>query len=127
MSQRTHSPMQIAMAQLNPLLGDCAGNAQAIFQAAHVAHQQGASLLLTPELSLTGYPPEDLLLRPGFIQETRTVLQSLCDQLQELRGLTVIVGPLRIRCRPAECSISNYEWQSDCHLLQTRITQSRSV
>ncbi len=92
MSQRTHSPMQIAMAQLNPLLGDCAGNAQAIFQAAHVAHQQGASLLLTPELSLTGYPPEDLLLRPGFIQETRTVLQSLCEQLQELRGLTVIVG-----------------------------------
>jgi NAD+ synthase (glutamine-hydrolysing) len=92
MSQLTHSPMQIAMAQLNPLLGDCAGNAQAIFQAAQDAHQYGASLLLTPELSLTGYPPEDLLLRPGFIQETRTVLQSLCDQLQELRGLTVIVG-----------------------------------
>lgn len=92
MSQRTHSPMQIAMAQLNPLLGDCGGNAQAIFGAAQDAHQQGASLLLTPELSLTGYPPEDLLLRPGFIQETRTVLQSLCEQLQELRGLTVIVG-----------------------------------
>ncbi|BEI37642.1 NAD+ synthase [Polynucleobacter sp. HIN7] len=92
MSQRTHSPMQIAMAQLNPLLGDCVGNAQAIFQAAQDAHEHGASLLLTPELSLTGYPPEDLLLRPGFIQETRTVLQSLCEQLQELSGLTVIVG-----------------------------------
>ena len=92
MSQRTHSPMQIAMAQLNPLLGDCVGNAQAIIQAAQDAHQHGASLLLTPELSLTGYPPEDLLLRPGFIQETRVVLQSLCEQLQELSGLTVIVG-----------------------------------
>ena len=92
MSQRTHSPMQIAMAQLNPLLGDCVGNAQAIFQAAQDAHQHGASLLLTPELSLTGYPPEDLLLRPGFIQETQAVLQSLCKQLKELEGLTVIVG-----------------------------------
>ncbi len=92
MSRHTHSPMQIAMAQLNPLLGDCVGNAQAIFQAAQDAHQQGASLLLTPELSLTGYPPEDLLLRPGFIQETRTVLQSLCEELGALQGLTVIVG-----------------------------------
>lgn len=92
MSQRTHSPMQIAMAQLNPLLGDCVGNAQAIFQAAQDAHQHGASLLLTPELSLTGYPPEDLLLRPGFIQETQAVLQSLCKQLKGLEGLTVIVG-----------------------------------
>jgi predicted amidohydrolase len=45
--------MQIAMVQHNPLLGDCVGNAQAIFQAARNAHQQGASLLLTPELSFT--------------------------------------------------------------------------
>ena len=92
MSQHTHAPMQIAMVQHNPLLGDCVGNAQAIFQAARNAHQQGASLLLTPELSLTGYPPEDLLLRPGFIQETQTVLRSLCKQLEGLQGLTVIVG-----------------------------------
>ena len=92
MSQRTHPPMQVAMAQLNPLLGDCVGNARAIFGAAQNAHQQGASLLLTPELSLTGYPPEDLLLRPGFIQETQSVLQSLCQQLEKLPGLTVIVG-----------------------------------
>jgi NAD+ synthase (glutamine-hydrolysing) len=92
MSQDTHPPMQIAIAQLNPLLGDCVGNAQAIFQAAQDAHRQGASLLLTPELSLTGYPPEDLLLRPGFIQQTQTVLHSLCKQLEGLQSLTVIVG-----------------------------------
>jgi NAD+ synthase (glutamine-hydrolysing) len=92
MSQHAHSPMQIAMAQLNPLLGDCVGNAQAILRAAQDAQRQGATLLLTPELSLTGYPPEDLLLRPGFIQETQTVLQSLCNQLGALQGLTVIVG-----------------------------------
>ena len=92
MSQRAHSPMQIALAQLNPLLGDCIGNARAIFEAAQKAHDHGASLLLTPELSLTGYPPEDLLLRPGFIKETQTVLQSLCTELGALQGLTVIVG-----------------------------------
>jgi len=92
MSHHAHPPMRIAMAQLNPLLGDCVGNADAIALAAQKAHQQGASLLLTPELSLTGYPPEDLLLRPGFIQETQTVLESLCKNLMGLQGLTVIVG-----------------------------------
>lgn len=84
--------MQIAMAQLNPLLGDCVGNANQIVEAAKRAHQQGATLLLTPELALTGYPPEDLLLRPGFIRETEQVLNSLCQRLAEFPGLRVLVG-----------------------------------
>ncbi len=92
MSARSDSPMQIALAQLNPLLGDCAGNADRIFAAALEAHQQGASLMLTPELSLTGYPPEDLLLRPSFIGEAATVLNSLAARLKSIRDLTVIVG-----------------------------------
>ncbi len=92
MSARSDSPMQIALAQLNPLLGDCAGNADRIFAAALEAHQQGASLMLTPELSLTGYPPEDLLLRPSFIGEAATVLNSLAARLKSIKDLTVIVG-----------------------------------
>jgi NAD+ synthase (glutamine-hydrolysing) len=48
---------------MNPLLGDLAGNAQLIHKAAQAAFSQGAKLVVTPELSLTGYPPEDLLLR----------------------------------------------------------------
>lgn len=92
MSARSDSPMQIALAQLNPLLGDCAGNAERIYAAALEAHQQGASLMLTPELSLTGYPPEDLLLRPSFIGEAVTVLNSLAARLKSIKDLTVIVG-----------------------------------
>lgn len=87
-----HSPIQIALAQINPLLGDCTANAELIYQAAKEAHDRGASLVLTPELSLTGYPPEDLLLRPSFILETQSVLLDLCKRLSAFKGLAVIVG-----------------------------------
>ncbi|NDE28406.1 MAG: hypothetical protein EB080_05855, partial [Burkholderiaceae bacterium] len=63
-----------------------------IYQAAKDAHGQGASLLLSPELSLTGYPPEDLLLRPAFIADTQRVLHHLCERLAVFQGLAVIVG-----------------------------------
>ncbi|HEY9907120.1 MAG TPA: nitrilase-related carbon-nitrogen hydrolase, partial [Thermosynechococcaceae cyanobacterium] len=56
--------MKIAIAQLNPTIGNLAGNAQAILAAARTAASQGARLLLTPELSLCGYPPRDLLMHP---------------------------------------------------------------
>ncbi len=86
------SSQKIALAQINPLLGDLAGNAQLIFQAAADAFKQGAKLVLTPELSLTGYPPEDLLLRPAFIQAAQQQLDTLMLELASLPGLTVIVG-----------------------------------
>ena len=87
-----HVPFQMALAQINPLLGDCTANAERIYQAAKKAHSQGASLVLSPELSLTGYPPEDLLLRPAFILETQTILDHLCERLAAFKGLVVIVG-----------------------------------
>ena len=87
-----HPPIQIALAQINPLLGDCSANAELIYQAAKDAHGQGASLVLSPELSLTGYPPEDLLLRPAFILETQKVLLDLCERLSAFKGLAVVVG-----------------------------------
>ena len=77
---------------MNPLLGDLVGNAQLIHKAALDAYAQGAKLVLTPELSLTGYPPEDLLLRPVFIQAAQQQLDTLMLELGSLPGLTVIVG-----------------------------------
>jgi NAD+ synthase (glutamine-hydrolysing) len=86
------SAQKIALAQLNPLLGDLAGNAQLIHKAAVDAYHQGAKLVITPELSLTGYPPEDLLLRPAFIDAAQEQLELLMQELAQYQGLTVIVG-----------------------------------
>ena len=60
--------MRLAIAQLNQTVGDLGGNARAILTAANDGFRAGASLVLTPELSLAGYPPEDLLLRPAFLE-----------------------------------------------------------
>ncbi len=86
------STQKIALAQINPLLGDLPGNAQLILQASQDAFQQGAKLVLTPELSLTGYPPEDLLLRPAFIEAAERELTHLMLELKKFPGLIVIVG-----------------------------------
>jgi len=82
----------IALAQLNTLAGDLAGNAANILHAARQAHSQGAAILVTPELGLTGYPPEDLLLRPAFIQQQNQMLDELRAQLSTLQGLHVVLG-----------------------------------
>lgn len=82
--------MKIAIAQLNPTIGDLAGNAQQILAAAQTAADQGARLLLTPELSLCGYPPRDLLMRPGFIQAMATTLAQLAHDLPP--QLATLVG-----------------------------------
>jgi NAD+ synthase (glutamine-hydrolysing) len=82
--------MKIAIAQLNPTIGDLTGNAQQILAAAQQAIQQGVRLLLTPELSLCGYPPGDLLLDPSFIEAMATTLQQLARDLPP--QLTVLVG-----------------------------------
>ena len=86
------SAQNIALAQINPLLGDLAGNAQLIRKAALDAYSKGAKLVVTPELSLTGYPPEDLLLRPAFIEAAQKQLELLMRELAEHSDLTVIVG-----------------------------------
>ena len=86
------STRKIALAQINPLLGDLTGNAQLIHKAALDAYSQGAKLVVTPELSLTGYPPEDLLLRPAFIEAAQLQLELLMKELAQYPDLTVIVG-----------------------------------
>ncbi len=81
--------MKIAIAQINCTVGDLAGNAAKIADYAQRAKVQGAQILLTPELSLCGYPPEDLLLRDGFYRACDATLNELAQQVQ---GITLIVG-----------------------------------
>jgi NAD+ synthetase len=81
--------LKLAIAQINCVVGDLAGNATKILAAVAQAKQSDATLLLTPELSLTGYPPEDLLLRDDFNRASQQALVALAEKIQ---GITVIVG-----------------------------------
>ncbi len=83
--------MKIAVAQLNPIVGDFAGNAQKIIDAAHRAEALGAEVLLTPELSLVGYPAEDLLLRETFYARTEEALKKVLEATSQL-AIHLIVG-----------------------------------
>ncbi|HTQ75462.1 MAG TPA: NAD+ synthase [Burkholderiales bacterium] len=81
--------VKIAVAQINCVVGDLAGNAAKILRYCEEARAAGASLLLTPELALCGYPPEDLLLREGFYRDCASALERLA---REVKGITLIVG-----------------------------------
>ncbi|MEJ1930257.1 NAD+ synthase [Nostoc sp. NIES-2111] len=82
--------MKIAIAQINPIIGDLSGNAQKILEMAQQAVSKGARLLLTPELSLCGYPPRDLLLNPSFLEAMTVTLHQLAQDLPE--NLAALVG-----------------------------------
>ncbi len=84
--------LKIAVAQLNLVVGDLAGNAQKIIAAAKAAHAQGAQLLLTPELSICAYPCEDLWLRPAFIAACDDAVKSVARETAALNGLTIVLG-----------------------------------
>ena len=81
--------MHIALAQLNQVLGDLRGNGEAILRAAAEAERAGARLVVTPELSLCGYPPEDLVLRPAFLDACARELAAVAGAV---RGTPVVVG-----------------------------------
>ncbi|MGV8805516.1 MAG: NAD+ synthase [Polaromonas sp.] len=84
--------LKICVAQLNYCVGDMAGNAQKIIDAARSAYQDGARLVLTPELAICGYAAEDLFLRPSFIQACDDAVNRVAHELAGLKGLTVVVG-----------------------------------
>jgi NAD+ synthase (glutamine-hydrolysing) len=86
------SSVKVALAQINATVGDLAGNSARIVDAARRAFAQGARLVLTPELGLCGYPPEDLLLRPAFMQACADALADCARALADLPGLFVVVG-----------------------------------
>ena len=81
--------LRIAVAQFNATVGDLTGNVERILQCAAEAKARGAHVLLTPELALCGYPPEDLLLRPDFY---RACAQALADLAARTEGIALVVG-----------------------------------
>ncbi len=81
--------LRIAMAQINPTVGDLPGNSKKIVSYARDAASLGADLVIFPELSVTGYPPEDLLLRPSFVDDN---LKSIKNIAGRIKDITAIVG-----------------------------------
>lgn len=85
-------PVTVALAQINSTVGDLTGNSERIANVARRAASAGADIVLTPELSLVGYPPEDLLLRRSFYAKSQMALRELAATLADLKGLHVVVG-----------------------------------
>ena len=82
--------MKVALAQFNTVVGDVWGNVEKAADALDRAIEGGAELVAFPELTMTGYPPEDLLLRPSFIQDNLDALEEFAGRVPE--GVTVAIG-----------------------------------
>src|SRR5215510_13938023 len=82
-------PLRLAMAQINVVVGDISGNAKKISEWIDRAVELQADVVTFPELSLTGYPPEDLLLKPQFIEANLTAISELAGRV---RDITAVVG-----------------------------------
>src|SRR6476646_5220748 len=81
--------MRLALAQIDPTVGDLDGNRELILARIGEARTADADLVLLPELAVTGYPPEDLLLRPGFVRAARASLELIAA---EARDIVALVG-----------------------------------
>ncbi|MBX9870209.1 MAG: NAD+ synthase, partial [Burkholderiaceae bacterium] len=84
--------VKVAIAQMNSIVGDFANNADEIFNSVRRAVALGADIVVTPELSLVGYPPEDLLLRDAFYVKSDECLRVLATRLACFAGVHVLVG-----------------------------------
>jgi NAD+ synthase (glutamine-hydrolysing) len=85
-------PLRVMLAQINGTVGDLEGNAEKIRMAMQQAHAASAHIVCFPELALTGYPPEDLLLKPGFVAANLRKLEELIAVSADLPGLTAVIG-----------------------------------
>jgi NAD+ synthase (glutamine-hydrolysing) len=92
--------VRVALLQINPTVGDLDGNARLVADAARAAWRGGARVAVAPELALSGYPPEDLLLRPAFLAACDAALAGLAAALADCEGLHVVVG------HPAEAALA---------------------
>ncbi|HET8695727.1 MAG TPA: NAD+ synthase [Aquabacterium sp.] len=88
--------LNVAVLQFNPVIGDLTGNANNIVAAARQAYANGARLVVTPEMALCGYPPEDLLLRPAFMQACDQALDKVARELADLPDLHLVIGHPRM-------------------------------
>ncbi|HEU5349876.1 MAG TPA: NAD+ synthase [Ktedonobacterales bacterium] len=84
--------LRIALAQINVTVGALSANVKRIVRAAREAHDAGAQIVVFPELAIPGYPPEDLLLRPGFVSDNLRALDDVCRATANLHGMTLMVG-----------------------------------
>jgi len=91
MSPRPPDRLAIAIAQLNPTLGDIAGNADKARRARAEAARDGADLVALPELFLSGYPPEDLVLKPALQAACRAKIEELARETAD-GGPALLIG-----------------------------------
>jgi NAD+ synthase len=90
MSDTKPSRLRIALAQMNPTVGDLTGNVAKLVVARERAGAEGADLVVFPELFITGYPPEDLVLKPAFQRAARAAVEKLAAELGP--GPAVLTG-----------------------------------
>src|SRR5687768_8569420 len=83
------SRLRLALAQMNATVGDFAGNAERIRTAIAEAQRQKADVVAFPELAVCGYPPEDLLLKPAFVDDNRATIEELVPLT---KGIMAVVG-----------------------------------
>jgi len=107
------APIKIQIAQINPIVGDIQSNSKKIVDLTINASEIGAHLIVFPELALTGYPPEDLLLRDGFINQVRSEIENLCELIPP--NISILFG--------APSQIDNDLFNS-AYLIQNNIVQN---
>src|SRR3954453_17034029 len=81
--------MRLALAQINTVVGDLDGNGERILQRLAESKEQNVDIVVFPELAVTGYPPEDLLLRPSFVRAAQAKAEQLS---REARGIVALIG-----------------------------------
>jgi len=96
--------MRIALAQINPVVGDIEANAEKICDYTQQARSQGAALVIFPELALVGYPPKDLLVKPSFVERNLRVLEELASRTQ---GIVSLVGCVQRNLLPRGRALHN--------------------
>ena len=97
--------MRIALAQINPTVGDLLANAQRVETYSHEAAKSGANLICFPELALTGYPPRDLLAQEGFIEAAAATVARIAQATAGLTGLHIVLGcPWKPPARDGSCA-----------------------
>jgi NAD+ synthase/NAD+ synthase (glutamine-hydrolysing) len=88
--------VKIALAQINPTVGDFTGNAAKIIEFASLAHERGAGLVVFPELSVCGYPPRDLVEKPAFVARNREVVEYIAEHTKSIAVICGFVTPAQV-------------------------------
>jgi NAD+ synthase (glutamine-hydrolysing) len=115
--------LRLALAQINPTVGDLAGNAALVLKLAADAQAAGATIVIFPEMVLTGYPVEDLALRPSFQAASKSALETLAGQLSheilsivgyldhidgKPQNMVAVISGGEVKARYAKCHLPNY-------------------